>query len=96
MSNSVKEMFAKVVAKLQKTEDKLERGSRRLDNKLDGILIDQQNFLGAVQKFFDQIVGLFKLTVSMLVVLVDSSDIVLYLVPAGMVLYVATKLTQII
>lgn len=94
--SKVKDKFASVVAKLQKTEDKLERSLNRYDDKLDNILVEQDNFLNVIQSLFEQIINLFRIGVSLLDVASNSADLLIYLIPAGMILFVCVKLTQII
>ena len=85
----VKQIFDNVVKDIRK-----DLGSYR--GKLGNIEGDQEQFLHGVSDIFTLIINLVNIVINMLEALVDSADIVVLLVPAGLILFVVSKLTQIL
>jgi hypothetical protein len=82
-------------AKLDKVEQKLRKDLNKYDADLAKILRSQKRFLSGVEDLFDTLASIIKLLLSTFDMVVDSSDEFLILIPAGLIFFVASKLTTI-
>lgn len=95
-SNSVSRTFENVKSQFDKAQVKLKRDLGKYDNKLDDIIENQDRFIASSEDFFDAFISVIKILIGLLDIVIDSADLVLILVPAGLIIFVASRLTSII
>lgn len=87
--SSVKAKFDRVVAKISK-------GLGGYKKDLDNIITEQRDFLDLLTSLFDAIIDMVKMLIELFDVFIDFSDFVVLFIPASMILFVVSKLTQVI
>ena len=95
-SNSINRTFDNVKSQFDKAQLKLTRDLGKYDTKLDKIVQNQEQFLASTDDFFDGLINIVKMLIGLLDIVVDSADLVLILVPAGMIIFVVSRLTTVI
>jgi len=95
-SNSVSRTFDNVKKQFDKAQVKLTEDLGKYDRRLDLIAQNQKEFIDSSSDFFDALINIVKMLIGLLDIIVDSADLVLILLPAGMIIFVISRLTSII
>lgn len=95
-SNSVSRTFENVKSQFDKAQVKLTRDLGKYDRRLDRIVQNQKEFIASSEDFFDGLINIVKMLIGLLDIVVDSADLVLILVPAGMIIFVISRLSSLI
>lgn len=96
MGNNISSTFNKIKTQFDNTQTKLSKGLIPFDAQLDDIIKSQKKFTVSSEDFIQALLDVVKMLIAMVDVLVDSADVFIILIPAGMILYIVTKLTTII
>jgi hypothetical protein len=88
--------MSKVEAKFDRIVSKISKGIGSYKRKLDNIISDKKDFLESITDLIDAMIDIIKVFINMLDIFVDFSDFVVLFIPATMIFFVVSKLTQVL